>query len=107
MFDKKKIFHPSLFYMFLDPGSGIRDPGSEIRDPGSGMGKNQDPGSGINIPDPQHWLSVTKWLKTPNLKEDEEPRKAVLDHNDRLTVSERAYRDYGDSTFKYPCRYGK
>jgi hypothetical protein len=28
--------------------------GSGIRDPGSGMGKNQDPGSGINIPDPQH-----------------------------------------------------
>jgi len=23
---------------------------------GSGMAKNQDPGSGINIPDPQHWL---------------------------------------------------
>ncbi len=23
---------------------------------GSGMGKYQDPGSGINIPDPQHWL---------------------------------------------------
>jgi hypothetical protein len=22
---------------------------------GSGMDKNQDPGSGINIPDPQHW----------------------------------------------------
>ena len=22
------------------------------------MGKNQDPGSGINIPDPQHWLMV-------------------------------------------------
>jgi hypothetical protein len=22
---------------------------------GSGMGKNPDPGSGINIPDPQHW----------------------------------------------------
>jgi hypothetical protein len=31
------------------------DPGSGIRDPGSGMGKNQDPGSGINIPDPPHW----------------------------------------------------
>jgi hypothetical protein len=30
------------------------DPGSGIRDPGSGMGKNQDPESGINIPDPQH-----------------------------------------------------
>ncbi len=28
--------------------------GSEIRDPGSRMGKNQDPGSGINIPDTQH-----------------------------------------------------
>jgi hypothetical protein len=26
-----------------------------VLDPGSGMGKNQDPGSGINIPDPQHW----------------------------------------------------
>jgi hypothetical protein len=38
--------HPSLLLLFLDPGW--------IRDPGSGMGKNQDPGSGINIPDPQH-----------------------------------------------------
>jgi hypothetical protein len=28
--------------------------GSEIRDPISGMVKNQDPGSEINIPDPQH-----------------------------------------------------
>ncbi len=27
-----------------------------IRDPGSGMWKNPDPGSGINIPDPQHWM---------------------------------------------------
>jgi hypothetical protein len=36
----KKIFHPCLLLLFLDPGSG--------------MGKNQDPGSGINIPDPQH-----------------------------------------------------
>jgi hypothetical protein len=42
------FFHLSLLLLFLDPGS-------EIRDPGSGMGKNQDPGSGINIPDPQHW----------------------------------------------------
>jgi hypothetical protein len=25
-----------------------------VFDPGSGMGKNQDPGSGINIPDPPH-----------------------------------------------------
>ena len=42
-----------------DPGSEIRDPGSEIQDPGSGMGKNQDPGSGINIPDRPHWILTT------------------------------------------------
>jgi hypothetical protein len=41
------FFHPSLLLLFLDPGS-------EIRDSGSGMGKNQDPGSGLNIPDPPH-----------------------------------------------------
>ncbi len=34
------FFHPSLLLLFLDPGSGV--------------GKNQDPGSEINIPDPQH-----------------------------------------------------
>ncbi len=38
------LFHPSLLLLFLDPGSG--------------MAKNQDPGSGINIPDPQHWSPV-------------------------------------------------
>jgi hypothetical protein len=43
----------SLQYSVADP-----DPGSEIRDPGSGMGKNQDPGSGINIPDPQHCFNT-------------------------------------------------
>jgi hypothetical protein len=37
------FFHPSLLLLFWDLGSGIRDPGS-------GMGKNQDPGSGITIP---------------------------------------------------------
>jgi hypothetical protein len=35
------IFITLSFLLFLDPGSG--------------MGKNQDPGSGINFPDPQHW----------------------------------------------------
>ncbi len=34
------FFHLSLLWLFLDPGSG--------------MDKNQDQGSGINIPDPQH-----------------------------------------------------
>jgi hypothetical protein len=52
----KNFFHPSLFYLFLDPGSGIRDPGSGMgknQDPGSGMGKNQDPGwVKIRIRDP-------------------------------------------------------
>jgi hypothetical protein len=43
------FFCPSLLLQFLDSGS-------EIRGSGSGMGKNQDPGSGINIPDPQHWI---------------------------------------------------
>jgi hypothetical protein len=52
-------------------------------------------------------LSVTKWWKTHNLKEDEEKRKAVcgVDHNDRLTVSKWPYRGHGDSTFKYPSKY--
>jgi hypothetical protein len=48
------FFHPSLLLRFWDPGYEIWDPGSGIRDPRSGMGKNQDPGSEINIPDPQH-----------------------------------------------------
>jgi len=26
------------------------------------MGKNQDPGEGINIPDPQHWLQYKNRL---------------------------------------------
>ncbi len=37
------FFHPCLSLLFLDPGSGIRDPGWVKS------------GSGINIPDPQHW----------------------------------------------------
>ncbi len=59
----KKFSVCSQIYRF-----GIRDPGSRkktIPDPGSrgqkgtgsrirNTGKNQDPGSGINIPDPQH-----------------------------------------------------
>jgi hypothetical protein len=42
MFDKNFFFTPLFSTCFW------------IRDPGSGMGKNQDPGSGISIPDPQH-----------------------------------------------------
>jgi hypothetical protein len=55
---------------------GIRDPGSEIRDPGSGMGKNPDPGSRINIPDPQHWAQSVL--------------KVIMDHMKTLVDSEDA-----------------
>jgi hypothetical protein len=49
-YDYKKRFDNNFF----SPLSFVAVFGSGIRDPGSGMGKNQDPGSGINIPDPQH-----------------------------------------------------
>jgi hypothetical protein len=38
------FFHSSLLFLFLDPKSG--------------MGKNQDLGSGITIPDPQHFYEI-------------------------------------------------
>jgi hypothetical protein len=31
-----------------------------VLDPGPGMAKNQDPGSGINIPDPQLWYKLSR-----------------------------------------------
>jgi hypothetical protein len=34
--------------------------GSEILDPGAGIDKKQDPGSGINIRDPQHCFFLNK-----------------------------------------------
>ncbi len=43
---------------FFSPLSFAAVFGSGIRDPGSGMGKNQNLGTGINIPDPQHCLNV-------------------------------------------------
>ncbi len=50
---KKKVwqqifFHQCLSLLFLDPESG--------------MGKNQDPVSGINIPDPPHWKKLEIFL---------------------------------------------
>jgi hypothetical protein len=47
------FFHPSLLLLVLDPGSG--------------MGKNQDPGSGINIPVPQHCQNIRKDPTDPAL----------------------------------------
>jgi hypothetical protein len=43
---------------FFSPLSFVAVFGSGIRGPGSGMGKNQYPGSGINIPDPQHCVDT-------------------------------------------------
>ena len=54
---------------FFSPFSFVAVFGSGNRDPGSGMGKNQDPGSGIKIPDPQHWLKDSD----PDLKTDSDP----------------------------------
>ncbi len=54
-----KIYFFTLSFVAVF-GSGIRDPGFGFRDSGSGMGKNQDPGSRINIPDPQHCCS-SRW----------------------------------------------
>jgi hypothetical protein len=51
---------PPLLLLMLDSGSRIRDPRSEIRNPRSEMDKNQDPGSRINIPDPQHCSGVLR-----------------------------------------------
>jgi hypothetical protein len=43
------FLHQCLSSLFLDPGSG--------------MGKNQDPGSGINIPDPPHCTILVLFSK--------------------------------------------
>ena len=50
------FFSPLSFVAVF--GSGIGTTRFGIQDPGSGMGKNQDTGSGINIPDPPHWALV-------------------------------------------------
>ncbi len=54
----KRFFPLPLLLLWLDLGSGIRDPRSGIRDPRSGIDENQDPGSGINIPELQHCYRV-------------------------------------------------
>ena len=46
------FFSPLSFVAVF--GSEIRDPRSGIRDPGWVKIRIRDPGSGINIPDPQH-----------------------------------------------------
>jgi hypothetical protein len=61
---------PSLFNKILGNLLKFKFSLLWIRDPRSGMGKNLDPGSRINIPDPQHWLGHLIWQRgelTPGL----------------------------------------
>jgi hypothetical protein len=52
-------------WFFPDLGSWIPTPFFSplsfvaVSDQGFGMAKNQDPGSGIKIPDPQHWYKLS------------------------------------------------
>ncbi len=57
----KNFFHPSLLLLILDPGSG--------------MGKNQDPGSGTNILDPQHCFKLQENILVSNNGRHGEERK--------------------------------
>jgi hypothetical protein len=72
-----------------DPGSEIRDPG--WRQFGSGIrdGKKSDPGSGINIPDPQHCLQVKRQFesdhKTSPLKKTKK-YKILRAHNNAAHI---------------------
>ncbi len=45
---------------FVSPSPFGAVVGFGIRDPRSGIDRSQDPGFGINIPDPQHWLCRRK-----------------------------------------------
>jgi hypothetical protein len=55
------------------------------------MGKNQDPGSGINIPDPQHCFHVTvpTWKVSPF-----------------YCAKDLFNQEYGDTIFDDVCRMG-
>ncbi len=59
---------------FFSPLSFVAVFGSGIRDLGSGMGKNQDPGSGINIPDPQHCFASIISVRSTSLWKKERIR---------------------------------
>ncbi len=46
------------------------------------MGKNQDPGSGINIPDPQHCMELTNDESEKALQEGKKPMNVRLKGRD-------------------------
>ncbi len=76
----KKKFSSVIFVAVFGPGIG---------DPGSGMGNNQDPGSGINILDQQHWNLASKiltwgkggWGKTTNMGKGRRVDKGKVSFN--------------------------
>ncbi len=47
-------------------------------------------------------LFVKKWWSAPKLEDDGGAEKSCVAHNNQRTVSERFYRDHGDSASKYP-----
>jgi hypothetical protein len=58
----------NLFDADADPGPGSGN--FLILNPGSRMGKNSDPGSGINIPDPQLCLPYYAGIFNKSCKDD-------------------------------------
>ncbi len=73
-----EIYDPKKRYdnKFFSPMSFIAVFGSGIRDPGSRMGKNQDPGSGINIPDSPHCRF--KKLNFMRIRADPNPQSPII-----------------------------
>ncbi len=59
-------FHRGEWITWASGGEGTLDTPGQRYAPGplngtsEAMGKNQDPGSGINIPDPQHWYKLCR-----------------------------------------------
>jgi hypothetical protein len=50
-------------------------------------------------------LFVKKLWSAPELEDDGGAEKSCVAHNNQRTVSERFYRDHGDSASKYPSKY--
>jgi hypothetical protein len=63
---------------YLNSLMRIRDPGG--RQFGSGIrdGKKSDPGSGINIPDPQHWLNLFVFSKYMKFNTEAKALKKIM-----------------------------
>jgi hypothetical protein len=69
---EKNFWVKILKFFDADPGSGmekirIRDLGWKKFGSGIRDGKNSDPGSGINISDPQHWSHISTTLIFSNM----------------------------------------